>query len=230
MITISLSSNFKSTVFNGETTFLGWLYGIYLDKIPEYKNFKFYKINIAFSDFIKEEYVITGGRKMYFVTFRYELNEYFKLNDNQRKKEVNDLYYKYLKLLFEHLKLPIEPLTEVYHKIIEDNYEKLLICIKSTPSKDKSLEANVVILPDLKHFSYFLQIQDTATREVLHKILLFNGRQGWFLNDVINKIKWEKKERIFIHNKFNKPVYGYSLVDKTLEIIDTNALEMYIVV
>lgn len=224
-------SKLNSLSFNSQTIFIGWQYALFVENIPEYKSAKFKNITIAVNDFIKDDYLINGNKGMYSIPFRYNLLDYFKLSDEAKKEEINNLYYKYLKLLFEKIKLPIEPLTEIYHQLIKNDYDILLSCIKHTFSKDKQHKASVVVKPDLKSFIYYLQIQDVESKDVLHKVLLFNGRQGssWLLKNILFKLKWQSKDTVQILNKHNQVIYSYSIASNELETVDISGLEMYLV-
>ncbi|MEZ5037262.1 MAG: hypothetical protein R2760_07210 [Chitinophagales bacterium] len=214
----------KQVEFNRSTAFLAWQYLYYMKDIPEYKKANLKNVSIIVDDFTNENYSIGGSKGYYRIYFKYDLGEYYHLNDNQKKKEINNLYYKYLKILFDKLELPIEPLTNIYHLIEKNNYELQIPYTKTAKSKDRKIEASVILKPEINSFIYCLIIKDVVSKERLQEVILYNTLQGssYFYYDVLHKIIFIDNDTIQIINKKKEIVCKYSISTNKLDIFNEN--------
>lgn len=214
----------RRKLFNGKTVFLAWQYLYFMRDVPEYKKAKLKNVTIEVNDFIKENCLVSGSKGCYGVSFKYDLGEYFSLNDEQKKEEINNIYYKYLKMLFEKLALPIEPLTNIYHLIKRNNYELQIPYIKPVRSKDRKLEASVILKPEINSFIYYLTLKDAVSKEELREVLLYNTLQGssYFYYDILHKIIFIDNDIVQIVNKNKDVVCVYSISKNRLDIFNEN--------
>ena len=149
---------------------------------------------------------------MFSIGLHYDINSFFVLKDEEKKKATLAFLHTGLIRLCEKYNWSTEPFERACDKVVELNYKNEWVWKKPKTSPDRKYTAEIFCIHEVESFSIYMIIRDRKTKNLLMQELLTSTKPDELIfKPCLGELKWLSNTRVKLFDQIDEQSWTVKL-------------------